>query len=82
MAPGIVPAPVAGVSGVAGEVDRSDVIEPESRADVAKFEQLFDSRSSPSELQDKGILKGQHGELTSDSGARLICFTQVHLMTV
>ncbi len=60
MAPGIVPAPAdAGTgTGATGEVDRSDDVEPDNKAEMAKFQKLFDSRSTPQELKDKGILKG------------------------
>lgn len=63
MAPDYVPAPASGGStgglGATGEVDRSADIEPQDEAEKAKFEKLFDSRPTPAELQDKGILKGK-----------------------
>lgn len=42
-------------------MDRSSDIEPENKAETAKFEKLFDSRSTADELQEKGILKGGSG---------------------
>ena len=49
MAPGFVPAP---------GVDTTDDLEPGDKGDRAKFEKLFSERPAPSELKDKGILKG------------------------
>ena len=65
MAPGIVPAPASTVTvgdvdpTASGSVDSTDDIVPDSTGDKAKFEKLFDSRPDPSDLQEKGILKGK-----------------------
>ncbi len=62
MAPSVIPAPTAfhasGTTSATGEVDRSEVIEPDNKQETAKFEKLFDSRPTADELVDKGILKG------------------------
>jgi hypothetical protein len=55
LAPSIVPAPGVPVGGV----DKSHDLEPESAADKAKLEKLFQSRPDASDLQEKGILKGE-----------------------
>lgn len=54
--PSVIPAPAAREGGV---VDQSHDLEPQSPTDRAKFEKLFQGRSSADELQDKGILKGE-----------------------
>jgi hypothetical protein len=61
--PHVIPAPAAKEGGV---IDQSHDLEPNSPTDRAKLETLFQGRSSASELQDKGILKGELGFATMD----------------
>ncbi|WVQ78394.1 hypothetical protein IAT38_000480 [Cryptococcus sp. DSM 104549] len=73
LAPGIVPAPGATGTGstASGEVDRSHDLSPTNEMEKAKFEKLFESRDSASELQDKGILKGAPGDALAGKRAEL-----------
>lgn len=60
IAPSVVPAPAEGA--VAGGIDKSSDLEPQSSADRAKLDKMFADRASADELQEKGILKGEQLE--------------------
>ncbi|WWC69376.1 uncharacterized protein I206_103315 [Kwoniella pini CBS 10737] len=73
LAPGVIPAPSGGTGGVnvAEGVDKRGDLSPTDEIGKAKFEKLFESRHTPAELQDKGILKGAPGDSLAGKRADL-----------
>ncbi|WWC61034.1 uncharacterized protein I303_103612 [Kwoniella dejecticola CBS 10117] len=67
LAPGVIPAPAGTTEGVDNRGDLS----PTDEVGKAKFEKLFESRHTPAELQDKGILKGAPGDSLAGKRADL-----------
>lgn len=56
--PSVVPAPTKKAGDLESGVDRSHDLKPEG-AGTAQLDQFIGSRPSPSELQERNILKGQ-----------------------